>query len=140
MKQLRWALLPLLFLFSGCSDDDGPDLIPFETLAIGDQSPVNVGRDEFVINDESEYEQLFGTTTDVDFDRETVIAVFLGPLGNDGNSFAITEVIDNFSNITVRIQWNSPRVPAGSRTSHYHVIKTEKLSRQILFSTLEVRE
>ena len=141
MKHLRWAVLPFLMLFAACgSDDDGPDLIEFETIAIGDQSPVNPGRAEFVFNDDPEYEQLFGTMADVDFDRETIIAVFLGPIGNGGNSFEITEVIDNFSNITVRVTWQVPRVPSGGNTNHYHIIKTEKLSRPVVFSTLEVRE
>lgn len=130
-----------MLLFCACGgDDEDPGLIEFETIAIGDQSPISPGRSEFVINDDPEYEQLFGTTANVDFDRETVIAVFLGPVGNSGNSFEITEVVDNFSNITVRITWRVPRVPAGATTNHYHVIKTQKLARPVVFSTLEVRE
>ncbi len=140
MKNLKFILLLATTLLFSCSSDDGPDLIEFETLAVGEQSPVNPGRSEHVINDESAYEALFGTTVDADFDRETVIAVFLGPVGNDNNTFRIEEIVDNVSNITVRITWRSPRVLSGSNTNHYHVVKTRKLSRTINFSTTEIRE
>lgn len=140
MKNLKnlWLLLPLL-LFA-CGSDDGPNLIEFETLAIGEQSPVSPGRSQHVINDESEYFDLFGTTTTADFDRETIIAVFLGQVGNDNNTFEITEIVDNTSNITVKITWKSPRILSGPQTNHYHVVTTRKLSRTINFSTTEIRE
>lgn len=140
MKNLKALCLILSVLWLGCGSDDSPNLIAFETLVIGDQSPVSPGRSEHVINNETEYEALFGTSSSVDFDRETVIAVFLGQLGNDNNTFEITEIVDNTSNITVKITWRSPRVLSGANTSHYHVIKTRKLSRTIHFSTTEVRE
>lgn len=141
MKTLRFLILPLALLLGNCgSDDDGPVQIEFETLAIGDQSPVDTERGNFVLNDDPEYEQLFGETAMVDFDTETVIAVFLGPLGNSGNTYEISEVIDEVSHITVRITWRVPRVPSGANTNHYHVIKTRKLSRPVNFSTIEIRE
>lgn len=134
------ALCLALFIASCGGDDDGPLLIEFETIDIGQQSPIEITRSEHVLNDDPEYQQLFGTAPTVDFDRETVIAVFLGPLGNDGNTFEVTEVIDEGSFITVRITWRVPRLPAGDDTSPYHIIKTRKLSRPINFSTLEIRE
>lgn len=140
MKNLKALCLIIPMLWLACGSDDSPNLIAFETLAIGDQSPVSPGRSEHVINDESEYIALFGTSSSVDFDRETVIAVFLGQVGNDNNTFEITEIVDNVSNITVKITWRSPRVLSGANTSHYHVIKTQKLSRTINFSTTEIRE
>lgn len=140
MKNLKLILLLVGTSLLSCGSDDGPNLIEFETLAIGEQSPVNPGRSEHVINDESEYEALFGTSVNADFDRETVIAVFLGPVGNDNNTFEIEEIVDNISNITVRITWGSPRVLSGGNTNHYHVVKTRKLSRTINFSTTEIRE
>ncbi len=140
MKYLRFLMLPLALFLGSCGSDDGPGMIEFETLAIGDQSPVDPGRGQFVLNDDPEYEQLFGEAATVDFDRETVIAVFLGPLGNSGNSYEITEIIDEVSHLTATITRRAPRTPTGSNTNHNHVIKTRKLSRPINFSTLEIRE
>jgi hypothetical protein len=140
MKKLLLSALILSTLLLSCGSEDDLNLIAFETLAIGVNSPVNPGRSEHVINDEAAYEALFGTSANADFDRETVIAVFLGSVGNDNNTFEITEVIDNTASITVRILWKSPRVLSGPNTNHYHVIKTRKLSRPVSFSTTEVRE
>lgn len=140
MKNLKVILLLIPVLLFACSSDDSPNLIEFETLAIGDQSPVDPGRSQHVINDESEYEALFGTTTTADFDRETIIAVFLGRVGNGNNTFEITEIVDNTSNITVKIIWRTARILSGGNTNHYHVVKTRKLSRTINFSTTEIRE
>jgi len=138
LKALSLAL-PLLLLCMACSSDDNPNLIEFETIAISDQSPTSPGRSEHVINSEEAYEALLGTNSTVDFNRETVIAVFLGPTGNDNNTFEITEVIDNTSSITVKIVWQIPRILSGPNSNHYHVVKTRKLSRSINFSTTEVR-
>ncbi len=140
MKFIKPLIVFCLLMALGCGSDDGPALISFETLEIGKESPVEPGRSQHVLNDDPEYEQLFGTTAPVDFDTETIIAVFLGPVGNDGNTFEISEIVDNGSSITVKITWRVPRIPSGDNTYHYHVIKTRKLSRPITFSTLEVRE
>lgn len=140
MKKLLLPILTLSTLLVCCNGDDDLNLIAFETLAIGDNSPVNPGRSEHVINDEAEYEALFNTSANADFDRETVITVFLGSVGNNNNTFEITEVIDNTASITVKVLWKSPRVLSGPTTNHYHVIKTRKLSRPVSFSTTEVRE
>jgi len=139
-KYLSLLMLSFAVFMFNCGSDDGPNLIEFETLEIGDQSPYDPGRGGYVLNDDPEYEAIFGTAASVDFDTETVIAVFLGTVGNDVVSYEITEVLDEVSQITVTITYRVPRVPAGPNSSPYHVIKTRKLSRSINFSTLEIRE
>lgn len=140
MKNLKVILLLIPILLFACGSDDSLNLIEFETIAIGDQSPIDPGRSQHVINTQTEYEALFGTTSTADFDRETIIAVFLGRVGNANKSFEITEIVDNTSNITVKITWRTPRILSGANSNNYHVIKTRKLSRPINFSTTEIRE
>ena len=140
MKTYGLILLTLSTLLFSCGDDDGPRLIAFETLASGSQSPINPGRSEHVLNDYPEYEALFGEEAEVDFNTETVIAVFLGPLGGEAVAFEITEIRDEGSHLTVTITFRLPRLPAGPNTNYYHVIKTEKLFRDVRFSTFEIRE
>lgn len=140
MKNFKALCIWLPLLCMACSSDDSPNIIEFETIAIGEQSPTSPGKSQHVINSEADYEALLGTSTTVDFDRETVIAVFLGPTGNDNNTFEITDIIDNTSDITVKIVWRIPRILSGANTNHYHVVKTRKLSRNINFSTTEIRQ
>ncbi len=140
MKNLKITWLFAALLLFTCGSDDSLNLIEFETIAIGDQSPVDPGRSQHVINTQSEYEALFGTSITADFDRETIIAVFLGRVGNSNKSYEITQIVDNTSNITVEITWRTPRILSGANSNNYHVVKTRKLSRTINFSTTEIRE
>lgn len=112
MRFLKLAFLLPFFVVFSCSSDDGLKYIEFETIAKSDQSPINPGRSQHVLNTEAEYEALFGTAAPagIDFLSETVIAVFLGSVGSSGNSFEVTEIIDNVQSITVKITWKSPRV------------------------------
>lgn len=134
------GLLIIAICVFGCSDDDGVPAITFETLAIGDQSPIEIDRSRHVINDAAAYEALFGSAaTNVDFDTETVIAAFLGPISHSDNEYEITEIADQGTFISVVITWTVPRLPVGPETNHYHVIKTAKITGQVIFTFREVR-
>lgn len=129
---------------SGC----GPSgvVIEFETIEKSHgMSLRNISADNYVIKNNEDWTNLWEKfhvdfhippILVINFDEEMVIAVFQGPQPTGGYSIEITEIIATENEIQVRVTEITPGifdVVTDAITSPYHIVKLERLNKEIVF-------
>lgn len=77
---------------------------------------------------------------EIDFSEATVIAVFMGECRTTGYSIEVKEVIDTGLTIVVKVEKTCPGkdcVVGEALTHPYHIIKTNKIGKHVIFQTSE---
>lgn len=95
----------------------------------------------YVVQNVDEWVEVFGQQTppEVDFSRDTVIAVFMGSFRTGGYSIRVKEIIDTGLLVVVKVEKSYPGrgcVLPQVITSPYHVVKVDKIGKYVVFDTL----
>jgi len=115
--------------------------IPFETVTKG-SSCGHSDRKDHVINSQDEWEELWDITYSnpdvptIDFQRNTIIAVYLGYRATGGFGIEIKAIVEKIYGIVVHVKETSPEPGSPvtlANTQPYHIVKTRKLLRSIVF-------
>ena len=101
------------------------------------------GAGYFVIQDSESWDQLFDSRRpvflqEVDFSRDTVIAVFMGMFPTAGYSIDVSEIINTGLTIVVKVTKKYPDegcLVGQVITNPAHIVKTDKILKPILFRT-----
>ncbi len=153
---IRSALTFTIFIYSlthigACSaaQPAGGQTVSFTTIDQGTQSGVRQ-RKSLVIKSAEEWESLLQTHrmphgsaasgAPIDFNREMVVAVFMGEKPSGGYGIAITRIEADYENqqlhITVRERNPPPNtLSTQALTQPYHIIKLAKIDVPIVFSS-----
>lgn len=122
--------------------------IKFETVSkqqVSDHSQ----KQNYVINSSQEWEQLWDKITSptaqafptpLDFEKETVVAVFQGLRSSAGYAIEVTRIVRVSNTIEVFVTQTSPGkscLTAQVITTPYHLVKIEKFTGDIKFITQE---
>jgi len=78
--------------------------------------------------------------TDINFSEEMVVGVFLGEKQTGGYEVEVTDVLDQNDYIEFQIKINEPdpgEIVAQSITSPYHIIKLNKIEKEMVFNIIE---
>lgn len=99
------------------------------------------------INSEKEWEDVWSSIfkassvgvplTDVNFEKETVFAVFLGEKNTGGHSVSITKIYESDNQVEVKISAKKPgpgSIVTESFTYPYVIVKTKKINKPASFS------
>ncbi|MFP4643391.1 MAG: protease complex subunit PrcB family protein [Spirochaetales bacterium] len=146
------AAFVLLLLPASAVAGDGGDgtRVPFETIMQGSYAERRSSGEE-VVRSQGEYERIWRQTqsgsssepdvergaTEVDFDREMVIAVFMGQQNSGGYAVEVDEILLEERGVTVYYRERSPGAGDATTqalTSPYHLVRLPRLSRDIRFS------
>jgi hypothetical protein len=149
---LLWSLLlfMLIFLVSACTtqvepEDDSNLIIDeelssvnFETLIKSDQTAYE--EEAFLtITSQEEWDNLninFTDETEVNFENEMVLAVFMGMKNSGGYSINIVEIVEKDELIEVMVEENVPGeddMVTMAITYPGHIVKIEKTDKPIVF-------
>lgn len=77
---------------------------------------------------------------EIDFSTATVIAVFMGQCPTTGYSIEVEEIIDTGLTVVVKVEKVYPGkncVVGEALTYPYHIVKTSKINKQVIFQTFE---
>lgn len=77
---------------------------------------------------------------EIDFSETTVIAVFMGPCPTTGYDIEVKEIIDTGFTVVVKVERVYPGkncVVGEALTYPYHIVKTSKINKQVVFQTSE---
>ncbi|MEM0357520.1 MAG: protease complex subunit PrcB family protein [Candidatus Bathyarchaeia archaeon] len=77
---------------------------------------------------------------EIDFSTATVIAVFMGQCPTTGYSIEVEEIIDTGLTVVVKVEKVYPGkncVAGEALTYPYHIVKTSKINKQVIFQTFE---
>lgn len=137
---VRSVMLLIGWMISGCVD-----AVPFETIEQGFDSGYR-DRAAIVVRTLEEWRQVWERHTTlrlpqpekppVDFDREMVIAVFLGDRSTGGFAIEITRIKQRVDGLHVRIEETAPPQDAlvtQGFTSPYHLVRIGRLDRPVTF-------
>ncbi len=108
------------------------------------------GKTKYVINNNEDWQFLWNEVYSiqqptpllptVDFSKDIVIAVFQGVQGSGGYSIEIIKIIEAENSIKVFIRETSPGPSCevtAALTQPYHIIKTSKIDKEVIFKTEE---
>lgn len=127
----------------------GGQTVSFSTIDQGTQSGVQEPR-SLVIKSAEEWETLLQTHrmphtsaasgAPIDFNREMVVAVFMGKKSSGGYGIAITRIEANYENQQLRITVRERNPPPNTLstqalTQPYHIIKLARIDLPIVFSS-----
>ena len=120
--------------------------LPLETISKGYYS----GHEEeknYILKDNTEWTNLWSIVhsnrspepelPSINFNSEIVIAVFQGTRSTGGYSIEVTKIIEKESTVAVFIKKTEPSpggVTTQALTSPYHIIKTKKVDKEIIFT------
>ena len=127
--------------------------VPFETIMQGSYAERRTAGEE-VARSQTEYERIWrqtqsgspaepdveGGATEVDFDSEMVIALFMGRQSTGGYAIEVDEVRVDERRATVYYRERHPdrgAMVTQALTSPYHLVRLPRLSRDIRFSRRE---
>jgi hypothetical protein len=155
---MKWCLVAFIsaawitFSLAGCAEDNTTDAgvrIPFSVVETGQFSGLRSERLE-VIRIASEFAELWQTHAsgfspapiqpEVDFDREMVIAVFLGERPTGGFAITVTEATERADSllVTVRITLPGTNCAVPQAFSQPHQLVTVPQSEQLVAFFTEV--
>ncbi len=142
----------LLLMPIGAMAGGGPDdtRVPFETIMQGSHADRREAGEE-VARSQSEYERIWrqtqsgratepdveGGATEVDFDDEMVIALFMGQQSTGGYAIEVDEVRVDEQTATVYYRERRPgpdEIVTQALTSPYHLVRLPRLSQEVRFS------
>ncbi len=123
--------------------------LDFETAEKGLYS-FHKGKKSYVINNKNEWEKLWvilniGTgpsdvplppLPDIDFEKNTLIAVFMGEFTTGGHTIEIYKVVENKNNVEVSVNEKSPGkdcILTQAFTQPYHIVKIKKVDKGVIF-------
>ena len=134
----------LLKLIDGVKEK-ASERIEFETVAIGSNCS-HYERKNHIITDENKWKSLLSeayktyssipTLTQVDFNKEMVIAVFQGRNSSGGFGIKVTKIVEKDQSIEVFIEETKPKsgqIVTMVLTQPYHIIKLKKSNNQVIF-------
>lgn len=78
--------------------------------------------------------------SEVDFSEATVVAVFMGECPTTGYGIEVKEIIDTGLTVVIKVEKAYPdkNCVVGEALTHpYHIVKTGKISKQVIFQTFE---
>lgn len=119
--------------------------VKFDTLGKA-QTSEHGEKENYVVNSQEEWRQLWDKITGptarampvpVNFDKETVVAVFQGQKGSAGYTIEVTKILQANGTLEVFITGTSPGkncLTAAVITAPYHIIKVEKFTREVKFT------
>jgi len=137
-RVLRRALiLGITIGLAGVTLAQEPAETCFLTVARSQQSG-NPERKNYVINDKSEWEELWEkvvanvspkpTLPEIDFTRRTIIAVFQGSQPSGGYEVTITNIVNTEGHIQVTVkEFLGACVAPGIVTKPFHIVEVDKL-------------
>lgn len=147
----HWLLVIGIVLLSGCiTSNFKPQTsnLNFTTISKGFYSSYTE-KASIVINDAEAWADVWNNTTanlvpqpalpEVDFSKETIIAVFLGVKSTSGYEIKITEIKEEQGKVFVYVKESEPKpraMVATVLTYPYHIVKTEKITKDVEFQTL----
>ena len=76
----------------------------------------------------------------VDFSKETVISVFMGEKSTGGYSIEIVKIVEQTDKIIIYVRETSPKpgdIVTQAFTYPQHIVKTEKLTKRVVFQSIE---
>lgn len=137
--------IKIMSMSSDDNDDDNDDQneteLSFETIIKGPSSQ-QADAENYVINDQEKFNKLWmkwfreNSSTEVNFSKHTVIAVFAGQKNTGGHSIEITKIIADDEKIYVYAIRSAPSpddIVTQAITSPFHIIKIEKTSKEVKF-------
>lgn len=118
-----------------------PTSIAFETLFLSDMSNIDKPQN-IIIQSQDKFKGLWEQMNkndklpEIDFEKYTVIAVFMGERSTGGYSIKITNIVENEKNIVVTINESDPDgdIAADVMTSPFHIVKIMKTNKEIVFN------
>lgn len=150
------ALLFLTTLLPAPQHSQSEELIPFETIEKFSRSGVKDRRTAVITKNrawKNLWKEVHSIATprpprpEIDFDLQTVIAVFGGEQGDSTRSISITRVVRAGENVRVYTKetYNGPTCPPGPpiASEAYHIIVTERIGGakvRVVFEETEVEE
>ncbi len=140
-------LLIGIVLFSGCVQLIGEKL-SFETISegyySGHKNVIN-----YVVDDKEKLVEIWNLTMEtrkpfpsmpeIDFSKNTVIAVFMGEFATGGYAIEIKDIIEYKDKVTVFVNktFPEPGSPVTQALSQpYHIVKTKKIYKPIIFEEM----
>src|SRR4030095_5078565 len=152
IKTLKlFSITAAVFLFScNSSNKSGSENIKFDSLAHGTYSSIE-GKRQVVIRNEKEYQKLWDEVykdldqvpriPDVDMNKYTVIAVFMGSKPSGGYDIKINKVSTNGDKILVQVNEISPGkncMVTDALTRPYDFVRIPKTDKAAEFKTSSV--
>ena len=123
--------------------------ISFETIAKGEHSAYTDAT-QMVINQQFVFSDLWKkmhaiyseipNEPQIDFSSSTAIAVFMGQKNTGGYSIEIVKILDAGDNVVVYVKETKPwpgSIVTQALTQPYHIVKTEKLTKPVVFEKAE---
>lgn len=110
-------------------------IVDFETISKGYYSSQKKASN-YAINDIERWTEIWNLAGEIDFSKETVIAVFMGEFPTGGFSIEIKEIREDDDKIIVRVETASPEPgsPVTQALSQpYHIVKTRKILKSVIF-------
>ncbi|MDN5214823.1 protease complex subunit PrcB family protein [Fulvivirgaceae bacterium BMA12] len=149
MKKALVINFLMLMVFSGCSKDDN-DLnksVTFQTIEKNLYSGI-LDEQYVLVDDPNSWEDLWDKTAvwtpdelpEVDFTKSMVIAVYMGEKVSGGFEIEISELRESEDTIEVVSKITIPESGQGVTTAlsqPFHIIKINKTSKKIIFSTVQ---
>ena len=140
-------LMPVGAMAGGGTNDTR---VPFETIMQGSHAARRQAGQE-VVRSQTEYERIWrqtqsgraeepdieGGATEVDFDNEMVIALFMGQQRTGGYAIEVKEVRVDERRTTVYYRERSPGpgdIVTQALTSPYHLVRLPRLPQEVRFS------
>ncbi len=142
----RFLILALPLLAAGCLGPEIPEEeLPITVLAQGQQSLQTETRFEW-ITDPDGFESLWETTQtgarpSVDFERDGVIAVFLGEQPTGGHSIRVDRAVLGDDELMVEVVLQSPGpecITTQALTRPYQMVSVPQVAEQATFTTRSV--
>src|SRR3990167_10377927 len=128
---LLLAALALIFYYQSSSKNNNHSSkeIQFEKIEESVYSESPTEKKNLVINSPDEWQKLNpNSSTNIDFNQNTIIAVFAGPKSTGGYSIQVEKITDPGQNIVVNVRETSPGtncLVTQALTDPRQIIKTE---------------
>ncbi len=107
-----------------------------ETIAQGDYSDHN-NKSHYVYRMDDDKSGL--DTSNIDFEKEMVLAVYMGPQTSGGYSTTIEKAVELDDKVEVYIRERTPEPDSMNTmaiTTPYHAVKTERVDKKVEFKYL----
>ena len=143
-------MLFLMPVSTGAGGGPNDTRVPFETIMQGSQAERRQAGEE-VVRSQTEYERVWrqtqsgrsdepdveGGATEVDFDNEIVVALFMGQQSTGGYAIEVDEIRVDERTATVYYRERRPGpgdIVTQALTSPYHLVRLPRLSQDVSFS------
>jgi len=141
----RFFLLSLPLLAAGCMGAVIPQELPVTVLAQGQHSMQTEERFEWVTQPES-FQALWeaaqaGPQPSVDFERDGVVAVFMGERPTGGHGIQVEQVALRDDELLVEVLLQSPGpecLTTQALTQPYQIVSVPRAAEQAIFTTRSV--